>query len=360
MAAFDDPSRRRIQVGTSFYILPALAFFLVILFYPISLLFVFKVVKDYERAVLLRRGYVISRKLRGPGAFHILPCTDEARVVDIRTAMLELQQVEVTTKDGIGARLDVIIYHYISDPTINVLRVANTSNALSSLARDSLGTVVADLKQKDLFGQSPIGEQVQSQMAGTAEQLGVTVERVEIKEIILNSEAQLPEINEREITHRTLAKLQLSCKEDNFTHTQTIQQLTAILEETRTTLKLCHDQTKDTPGKAEEPTNSTDMVPNELLIKSNSPLSLAQKLHKALIIQQYFNTMKHLARAKVISAEGEQNASRVLREAADIMDESPATLQLRYLQTLHAISAQNNHTYVFPLPVDLPYQAVWG
>lgn len=42
-----------------------------------------------------------------------------------------------------------------------------------------------------------------------------------------------------------------------------------------------------------------------------------------------------------------------LREAADVIDESPAALQLRYLQTLNTISAENNHTYVFPLPVDL-------
>ncbi len=56
---------------------------------------------------------------------------------------------------------------------------------------------------------------------------------------------------------------------------------------------------------------------------------------------------------KVVSAEGEQNAARVLREAANIMDESPATLQLRYLQTLNSIAGQQNHTYVFPLPIDL-------
>jgi len=59
------------------------------------------------------------------------------------------------------------------------------------------------------------------------------------------------------------------------------------------------------------------------------------------------------ARAKVIAAEGEQKASKRLREAADVIDESPAALQLRYLQTLNTISSENNHTYVFPLPVDL-------
>ncbi|KAK8727314.1 hypothetical protein OTU49_009811, partial [Cherax quadricarinatus] len=59
------------------------------------------------------------------------------------------------------------------------------------------------------------------------------------------------------------------------------------------------------------------------------------------------------ARAKVIAAEGEQRASRALKEAADVINESPAALQLRYLQTLNAISAENNSTIIFPLPIDV-------
>eukprot|EP00916_Digyalum_oweni_P010754 GHVL01017914.1.p1 GENE.GHVL01017914.1~~GHVL01017914.1.p1 ORF type:complete len:254 (+),score=31.94 GHVL01017914.1:387-1148(+) len=59
------------------------------------------------------------------------------------------------------------------------------------------------------------------------------------------------------------------------------------------------------------------------------------------------------ARAKVIAAEGEQKASRALKEAADIMVDSPAALQLRYLQTLNSISAEKNSTIIFPLPMDL-------
>ncbi|XP_069492342.1 stomatin-like [Ambystoma mexicanum] len=59
------------------------------------------------------------------------------------------------------------------------------------------------------------------------------------------------------------------------------------------------------------------------------------------------------ARAKVIAAEGEMNASRALKEAALVMSESPAALQLRYLQTLSHIAAENNSTVVFPIPIDL-------
>ena len=55
----------------------------------------------------------------------------------------------------------------------------------------------------------------------------------------------------------------------------------------------------------------------------------------------------------MIAAEGEMNASRKLKEAADVMSESPQSLQLRYLQTLTSISAEKNSTIVFPLPIDL-------
>ena len=58
------------------------------------------------------------------------------------------------------------------------------------------------------------------------------------------------------------------------------------------------------------------------------------------------------ARAKVIAAEGEQKASRALKEASDIMSESGAALQLRYLQTLTNISAEKNSTIIFPLPME--------
>ena len=59
------------------------------------------------------------------------------------------------------------------------------------------------------------------------------------------------------------------------------------------------------------------------------------------------------ARAKVIAAEGEFQASTALKEASMVISESPAALQLRYLQTLTTISAEKNSTILFPLPIDL-------
>jgi regulator of protease activity HflC (stomatin/prohibitin superfamily) len=58
-------------------------------------------------------------------------------------------------------------------------------------------------------------------------------------------------------------------------------------------------------------------------------------------------------RAKIIHAEGEYQASQRLRDAADVISGNPASLQLRYLQTLTEIGATQNSTVVFPLPIDV-------
>jgi len=58
-------------------------------------------------------------------------------------------------------------------------------------------------------------------------------------------------------------------------------------------------------------------------------------------------------RAKIIHAQGELEAASALSEAAQIIDRQPATLQLRYLQTLTEIASEKNSTIVFPLPIDL-------
>ncbi len=58
-------------------------------------------------------------------------------------------------------------------------------------------------------------------------------------------------------------------------------------------------------------------------------------------------------RAKVIAAEGEYQASEKLIQASRVLETSPVSVQLRFLQTLVDVAAENNSTVVFPVPVDL-------
>jgi regulator of protease activity HflC (stomatin/prohibitin superfamily) len=65
-------------------------------------------------------------------------------------------------------------------------------------------------------------------------------------------------------------------------------------------------------------------------------------------------------RAKVIHAQGEFEASKQLSEAAHVIEEHPTALQLRYLQALTEIAAENNSTTIFPVPVDFLSQFLKG
>jgi regulator of protease activity HflC (stomatin/prohibitin superfamily) len=58
-------------------------------------------------------------------------------------------------------------------------------------------------------------------------------------------------------------------------------------------------------------------------------------------------------RAKIIAAEGELQASQKLGEAAAVLSSEPGALQLRQLQTMVEISAENSSTVIFPIPVQL-------
>jgi regulator of protease activity HflC (stomatin/prohibitin superfamily) len=79
-------------------------------------------------------------------------------------------------------------------------------------------------------------------------------------------------------------------------------------------------------------------------------VELPQEMQRAIARQAEAERER---RAKIIAADGEFQASEKLSQAANIMSLNPATLQLRYLQTLVEIGVNNSTTVVFPLPIDL-------
>jgi regulator of protease activity HflC (stomatin/prohibitin superfamily) len=79
-------------------------------------------------------------------------------------------------------------------------------------------------------------------------------------------------------------------------------------------------------------------------------IDLPEEMRRAMAKQAEAEREK---RAKVIHAEGEFAAAQQLQQAARIMSQEPAALQLRYLQTLTEIATERNSTILFPLPMDL-------
>jgi regulator of protease activity HflC (stomatin/prohibitin superfamily) len=83
-------------------------------------------------------------------------------------------------------------------------------------------------------------------------------------------------------------------------------------------------------------------------------VDLPQEMQRAIARQAEAEREK---RAKIIHAEGEFAAAQRLSDAAEVIEQRPVTLQLRYLQTLTEIATEKNSTIVFPLPIDtiLPF-----
>ncbi|MCX5800624.1 MAG: slipin family protein [Candidatus Eisenbacteria bacterium] len=79
-------------------------------------------------------------------------------------------------------------------------------------------------------------------------------------------------------------------------------------------------------------------------------VDLPQEMQRAIAKQAEAERER---RAKVINAEGEYQAAQKLADAAKIISEFPYALQLRYLQTLKEVAAENNSTTLFPVPIDL-------
>jgi regulator of protease activity HflC (stomatin/prohibitin superfamily) len=79
-------------------------------------------------------------------------------------------------------------------------------------------------------------------------------------------------------------------------------------------------------------------------------IDLPQEMQRAMAKQAEAERER---RAKVINAEGEYQAATRLADAAQIIQEHPMALQLRYLQTMREMASENNSTTVFPLPIDL-------
>lgn len=235
---------------------------LMVLTLPISVFLCFKVVQEYERAVIFRLGRLRSGGARGPGVFFVLPCIDNYCKVDLRTVSFDVPPQEVLTRDSVTVSVDAVVYYRIRDPLNAVVQVANYSHSTRLLAATTLRNVLGTRNLSELLTErEAISHSMQVTLDEATDPWGVQVERVEIKDVSLPDSLQ-----------RSMAAEAEAARE---------------------------------------------------------------------------------ARAKVIAAEGEMKSSRALKEASDIMCESPAALQLRYLQTLSSIAGEKNSTIVFPLPIEL-------
>ncbi len=162
----------------------------------------------------------------------------------------------------------------------------------------------------------------------------------------------------------------VTVKVDAVVYFRVIKPESAILnveQYIRATSLLCQTTLRNVVGQSEleDLLAHRDKINEKLqaiIDESTEPWGIKVSLVEVRDVQLPDNMQKIMAaqaeaergrRAKIIAAEGEAQAAEKLAEAAKIISSQPAAMQLRYLQTLVAISSERTNTVVFPLPIDL-------
>merc|ERR1712142_10180 len=128
--------------------------FLIIITFPISLFFCFKIVKEYERAVIFRLGRLKDgHGVVGPGLFFIIPCMDEIRVVDLRTISFDVPAQEVLTKDHVTVLVDAVVYYSVFDAMLAVCEVEMAGVSTRLLAATTLRNMMGTKTLEEILSQ---------------------------------------------------------------------------------------------------------------------------------------------------------------------------------------------------------------
>lgn len=188
-------------------ILTSISWFFIFLTFPISIWFCIKFVQEYERAVVFRFGRIEGGS-RGPGIFIINPWTDIFAKVDLRLITFDVPPQEILSKDSVTVTVDAVLYFRIYNTVaavINIQDVYHSTKLLcQTMLRNTLGTKTLSEMLSD---RESISQHLQVSLDKATDPWGVTVERIEIKDIRLPVELQRAMAAEAEATRRAKARV---------------------------------------------------------------------------------------------------------------------------------------------------------
>ncbi len=164
-----------------YVILPILGIFLLVLLASI------KQIYQYERGVKFQFGKYVS--IMEPGWRIVWPIIQGYTKVDIRVKAVDVPDQEAITKDNVSARINAVIYYRISEVEKAVLEVEDFYYAVSQLAQTTMRNIVGETTLDDLLSKrEQVANRIGTIIDKTTDVWGVTVESVELKDILLPDE----------------------------------------------------------------------------------------------------------------------------------------------------------------------------
>ncbi|MFQ5840929.1 MAG: slipin family protein [Thermodesulfobacteriota bacterium] len=199
-----------------------------------------KIVKQYERGVLLRFGRLIGT--RDPGFNVIIPIVDRLIKVDLRVVTMVVEPQAVITRDNVTIKVDAVVYFMVVDPESAVIKVADYIKATSQIALTTLRSVLGQSELDELlFERDRINTKLREIIDEHTEPWGVRVTVVEVKDV------QLPDTMQRAMAKQAEAEREKRAKvihaQGEFQAAETLKDAAEIISVQPAALQLRYLQT---------------------------------------------------------------------------------------------------------------------
>lgn len=169
-----------------------------------------KIARQWERAVVLRLGKFIG--LRGPGLFWIIPFVDNiSSWIDQRVITTAFAAEETLTSDTVPVNVDAVLFWVVYDPEKAALEVQHYSAAVSWAAQTALRDIIGRTSLSDLLrGRERIEDELQKLIDERSNPWGVTVQSVEMRDVIIPAALQDAMSREAQATREKAARVILA------------------------------------------------------------------------------------------------------------------------------------------------------
>jgi len=177
-----------------------------------------KIARQWERAVVLRLGKYVG--LRGPGLFWIIPFVDTVSAwVDQRVITTSFAAEETLTSDTVPVNVDAVLFWMVYDPEKAALEVQNYPQAVSWAAQTALRDIIGRTSLTDLLrGRERIEEELQQLIDERSNPWGVTVQSVEMRDVIIPPALQDAMSREAQAAREKQARIILGQAEVEIAH----------------------------------------------------------------------------------------------------------------------------------------------
>lgn len=232
-----------------------------------------RIVKEWERGVLLRLGRFDHIKM--PGIRFVWPIIDQLRIIDTRVITMDVPKQEIITHDNVSVMVDAVVFYQVIDAGRAITKVADWNRATGLRSQTALRSVIGQADMDDLLAErEKINVEIQTIIDQATEPWGIKVTAVEVKDVILPESMKRVMANQAETERERRAKVINA--EGELQASEKLAQAAAVLSTNPQALQLRFLQTLTEVG-AEHNSTIVFPVPIDLL---TAFMKAAESMHK--------------------------------------------------------------------------------